>query len=181
MMTVDCLATSLGKVKIERANADDLPVVVEVVNDVLRWLTARGLAGQWGTGPVPADPDRVPSSWTRRIAAGEQYIATNEGRAIAAFGFSFTAPAYAWVEATDDAGYVSLLVVRRELSGQGLGRALLDLAGRWTVLHGKQRLRLDCWADNERLCRYYVQAGFTPCGEYHYTEEWRGQLFEKQL
>jgi GNAT superfamily N-acetyltransferase len=181
MTVVDRLATPLGEVKIERADAGDLSLVVEIINDVLRWLTAIGMAGQWGTGPVPADPDQVPEDWVPRIEAGEQYIVTHEGCPIAAFRVGFTTPVHEWGEVLDAAAYVSLLVVRREVSGQGLGQALLEWCGRWAVQHGKRLLRLSCWADNERLCRYYERAGFRPCGEYDYTEEWRGRLFEKEL
>jgi ribosomal protein S18 acetylase RimI-like enzyme len=81
----------------------------------------------------------------------------------------------------DDAGYVSGLVVRPAVSGKGIGRRLLDWACRQSEQRGKRFLRLDCWADNPRLCDYYEAAGFRPRGEYYHNECWRGQRFEKPL
>jgi GNAT superfamily N-acetyltransferase len=171
----------MGQVRIERAEPEDLVAIVEIFNDVLSWLVSIGMSGQWGTGPLPTDPDLLPDEWMQEIMAGEQYLASFEGRPIAALRVSFVAPTHEWGDVADDAGYVSRLVVRRDVSDRSVGLALLDWAGRWAVRHGKRRLRLSCWADNPRLCLYYLEAGFRSRGEYDYNEEWRGRLFEKQL
>jgi ribosomal protein S18 acetylase RimI-like enzyme len=54
-------------------------------------------------------------------------------------------------ERPDDAGYVHGLVIDRSQAGEGLDGQLLDWAVGRTRHAGRQFLRLDCAADNERL------------------------------
>jgi GNAT superfamily N-acetyltransferase len=181
MKGVDAVTTPLGETVIHRAEAADLLLVAALFDDVMLWLTSIGLDGQWGSGPLPMDPEQLPEEWKRGIEAGEQYLAILLGRPVAAFRLHFDAPVERWGKVADDAGYVSGLVVRPAVSGLGIGRLLLDWAGRQSKQQGKRFLRLDCWADNARLCAYYEAAGFQPRGEYHFNDEWRGRLFEKPL
>jgi GNAT superfamily N-acetyltransferase len=181
MQVVDTLRTPLGEMAIYRAEAADLLLVAAIFDDVMLWLTAIGMEGQWGSGPLPMDLEQLPQEWKRDIEAGDQYLATLLGRPVAALKLHFDAPVDRWGQVADDAGYVSRLVVRPAVSGQGIGRRLLDWAGRQSKGRGKRFLRLDCWADNPRLCAYYEAAGFQPRGEYDYNESWRGRLFEKPL
>jgi ribosomal protein S18 acetylase RimI-like enzyme len=69
-----------------------------------------------------------------------------------------------WGEQGDDglAGYIHGLAVRRAASGKNLGGDLLNLALKLTTEKPRPFLRLDCIATNERLCRYYRDAGFEP-------------------
>lgn len=181
MKAVDTVTTPLGEMTIHRAEAADLLVVATLFDDVMLWLTSIGMDGQWGSGPLPTDPEQLPAEWKRGIEAGEQYLATLLGRPVAALRLHFDAPVERWGAVADDAGYVSALVVRPALSGRGIGRLLLDWAGRQSKQEGKRFLRLDCWADNARLRAYYEAAGFEPRGEYLFNESWRGRLFEKGI
>jgi hypothetical protein len=69
-----------------------------------------------------------------------------------------------WGEQGDDclAGYVHGLAVRRSASGKNLGHSLLTLAAGLTAQKPRPFLRLDGAANNDRLCRYYRDAGFEP-------------------
>ena len=180
MKVLDCIWTRLGEVNIERAELDDSVVIVQFFNDAVLWLASIGMVGQWGMGQLSTDPDQFPAGWKQKIEAGEQYIATLRGRPIGALWVYFTPPPE-WSEAADEAGYISVLMVRRDVSGQGIGRALLDWAGLWAARHGRRYLRLACWTDNERLCRYYEEGGFRSCGEHDYSDKWRGRLFQKEI
>ena len=181
MKVVDTVTTQLGEMVVHRAEVADLLTVAALFDDVMLWLTVIGMEGQWGSGPLPMDPEQLPEEWKHGIDAGEQYLATLLGRPVAAFRLHFDTPVERWGKVADDAGYVSSLVVRPAVSGRGIGRLLLDWAGRQSKQQGRRFLRLDCWADNPRLCAYYEASGFQPRGEYGFNEWWRGRLFERSL
>jgi GNAT superfamily N-acetyltransferase len=180
MRTSETIPTPRGALTIGQAEPGDLPAVVEIVNDAWEWLVAIGVTGQWGVGAYPTDPDHPDlEGWRQKIARGEQYLATREGRALSTLCLSFTDRPRRWMEASDEAGYVSLFATCRAAAGQGVGRALLDWAERFSAAQGKSFLRLGCWAENEKLCAYYEKAGFVPRGEG--GEAWRARWFEKPL
>lgn len=75
---------------------------------------------------------------------------------------------------------VKKLAVRRDLKGQGLGRLLLEHAENRIIGNGKRFIRLDCMADNERLNRYYLDAGYTHIRRFD-GDGWSANLYEKQV
>jgi GNAT superfamily N-acetyltransferase len=75
------------------------------------------------------------------------------------------------------------LAVAREAAGSGLGGELLKAACTLAAQLGFAYLRLDCPAGNERLRRYYLDAGFDYCGDVQTRgpngENWVSSLFER--
>ena len=75
------------------------------------------------------------------------------------------------------------LAVAREAAGHGLGLELLDAASAITAEFDREYLRLDCPAENQRLKRFYLDAGFTHCGDVRTRgpegERWVASLFER--
>ncbi len=76
----------------------------------------------------------------------------------------------------DLAGYVHDLMVSPQYKGSHLGRQLLNWSESYARGRGRLWLRLDCDASNERLCRYYEEAGYRRVGGSDGTA-----LFEKVL
>jgi ribosomal protein S18 acetylase RimI-like enzyme len=66
--------------------------------------------------------------------------------------------------------YIHRLVVSRDLKGQDLGKRIIDQIEAIAVDRGRQVLRLDCWASNERLKAYYMRMGFTKLGNVSFGE-----------
>jgi GNAT superfamily N-acetyltransferase len=60
---------------------------------------------------------------------------------------------------------LSRLAVSRSVAGQGVAMRLLDWAVDYARSRGKRELRLDCWAGNERLKRFYTDSGFDARGD----------------
>jgi ribosomal protein S18 acetylase RimI-like enzyme len=56
--------------------------------------------------------------------------------------------------------YIHRLVVARDFKGQNIGSMIVEHVERMAIKRRKLILRLDCWADNDRLKRYYEQLGF---------------------
>jgi ribosomal protein S18 acetylase RimI-like enzyme len=56
--------------------------------------------------------------------------------------------------------YIHRLVVARNFKGQNVGNIIVDHVERMAIQRQKLALRLDCWANNDRLKRYYERLGF---------------------
>src|SRR5947209_2562755 len=56
--------------------------------------------------------------------------------------------------------YIHRLVVARNFKGQNIGSVIVDHVERMAIERQKLALRLDCWANNDRLKRHYERLGF---------------------
>jgi len=138
-------------VAVSPAEPAQLDLVLAILDEAAGWLASRGVE-QW--------PARFRPEWVvEQVAAGYTWLAWVDGAAVGTVTLDWDDPL--WTDGIG-AGYVHRLAVRR--GAAGLGRALLDWAGRATRQHGHDRLRLDCVARNRRLCRYYEAAGFAARG-----------------
>ena len=58
-------------------------------------------------------------------------------------------------------GYVSILAVRDDAAGRGVGGRLLDAAEAWAAARGYETLQLDVFGSNDPARRFYAKRGFT--------------------
>ena len=138
--------------KLVRATVEDLDQLVALLDEVSAWLRGRGIT-QW--------PAHFSIDWLMpAVARGETWLAHVGGRLAGTITLSWSDPLW-----PDDgtAGYVHRLAARRNAAG--LGRRLLDWAAATTIDAGRDRLRLDCVAWNQRLRGYYEAAGFVYRGD----------------
>jgi protein-tyrosine phosphatase len=139
------------------AGEEDLSAVLAILTDASGWERSHGIEDPW---PFPFPADRVAPGLSRR----EVFLAYSESEApIATVSLSWEDPRF-WGERPPDAGYVHRLAVRPDHLGRGIGRTLLEWASERIHDSGRQFLRLDCLARNDRLCRYYRDAGFEARG-----------------
>lgn len=174
------MTTSPNDWHLRRSTPDDLPAVLQLYDDAIVWLNARGITEQWGTTPVSSRLHLV-----EEITGYLEYGMVAAGVGIQGFiAVGLTAPdefaSHIQAPSLSDGGYVETLVARRTPAAHGAGADLLRWAERHTLGEGKAYLRLSCWAGNPKLISYYESRGFTRCGEAD-DEGWHGQLFEKHL
>jgi len=148
--TAEPIATAIGSVEISVAVPADLDDVLDILNEAARWLASRGI-NQWPTDGFPRD------LIAGDIAHGEVYIARRESRPIGTFTLQWSDELF-WPGATEAAGYIHRIAVRRD--ARGLGVELIKFAEQATVATGRKLLRLDCFSGNDALCSYYERAGF---------------------
>jgi len=130
------------------------------MEEIAEWLESRGIQ-QWRAGRFRLAADYYAHS----IQQQEVYLVFIDGQLAGAARLLSREP-IVWPEVVDDEGlYVSNLAVRRLWAGQGLGLRMLEWAADRAATMEKSYVRLDCFADNAFLCRYYEQAGFTDRGE----------------
>jgi GNAT superfamily N-acetyltransferase len=157
----------------------DVPAVLALLDGAVRWLTAHGRPGQWGTEPLSRNP-RLTALVSRIAADGGLHLAVRGGRVVGALGFG-NPPAYV-LRAPEPEMYIVLLVADR---GAGIGARLLAYARFLAVEAGVGLLRVDCYAGDDRaLVRYYESQGFTATQRFAMAqpgEPWPGQVLERRL
>jgi ribosomal protein S18 acetylase RimI-like enzyme len=152
-MEAETLTTPAGMLTIAPATAAEADIVIDVLDEAARWLVSRGI-DQWRPGMFER------SLVLEAIKSGEMYLVRRAGEVVGTVSLSWD-DTLTWGATADDAGYAHDLAIRRTVGGHGVGRALLDWAGRRAAANGKAFLRLDCDAGNAALNDYYRRAGFT--------------------
>jgi GNAT superfamily N-acetyltransferase len=142
-----------GEVEFVVAAPDQAGDVLRVLDEAAAWLRARGIE-QW--------PARFEFSWVRgSLMRGETWLVEVDGLVSATVTLDWSDAV--WAGIPGDAAYLHRMAVRRRSSG--LGRVILAWAAGVAREHGRQALRLDCVASNERLRAYYEAAGFVFRGD----------------
>ncbi|GIF03293.1 GNAT family N-acetyltransferase [Actinoplanes siamensis] len=167
---------------IRSGDADDVPAVMALLDGAVRWLTARGRPGQWGTEPLSGSR-RLTTLIAGIAAAGDLHLAVRGGVVVGALGIG-KPPAHV-SPAPEPEIYIVLLVADRDHPGRGIGRHLLAHARRLAVAAGARLLRVDCYAgDDQALVRYYESQGFTATQRFTVPQgdkRWPAQVLEQRL
>ena len=145
--------------RITRARPDDLERYLDLLEESAEWLHSRGFGKL-----APGTYRRNAHYFRESIARGEVHLAFLDDEIAGTLRLVAEDPTV-WPEAGDDALYVHNLIVRRPWSGRGLGRQLLMWAEERAATVRKTWVRLDCFADNLILRKYYENAGFVDRGE----------------
>lgn len=171
MSTID---SDLGPIRLETALPEELPVVMDILDECAAWLHSRGIA-QWVLPQPPHEWEKMRG----QIALGQVYLVRLEAdwSLIGTLRFEWEDPF--WDDHSDVAGYVHALAIRNHVRGHSLGTRLLDWAQSHIAAQGRKYIRLDCWKENARLRRYYENLGFRYCGEF-VDRNWVGALYEKE-
>ncbi|WP_149095468.1 GNAT family N-acetyltransferase [Paenibacillus terrae] len=164
-----------------QASTEDQAEVQELILQTARWLHSKG-STQWGRLLKGKDDHNLGGA----ISRGEVIIfRKSEGHSLAGSMILQQQPS-AWDrklwelnEADSEPGtavYLHRLVVDSDSTGKGLGRELMQWIEQGIHFTGKDRIRLDCIAGNDKLSEFYRQCGYTYIGE---TNGYN--IFEKML
>jgi GNAT superfamily N-acetyltransferase len=165
--------------EMRRGDLDDEQILLDLFDEAVAWMVARGNTEQWGTEPFSALPHRAAGVRTV-IREGELWIAEVDGEPVGALIVSDKAPPYA-PPADEPELYVILLLVSRRHAGKKIGTALLDFAGDEARAREVSLMRVDCYAGGTgELIRYYTRHGFTPTEAYT-AGNWPGQFLERRI
>ncbi|MDQ7949105.1 MAG: GNAT family N-acetyltransferase [Pedobacter sp.] len=100
----------------------------------------------------------------QEIAEGRQYQVLVDGQVACVFVVTFN-DKQIWKERSNDpAIYVHRIVTHPSYRGLGFVGHITDWAIGYAKQHALQFVRLDTWADNEKLNQYYQRFGFQPAG-----------------
>ncbi|CAN5508499.1 hypothetical protein BH09SUM1_BH09SUM1_34300 [soil metagenome] len=161
--------------EIIRATAANAPLIVDILEDATEWLHSLGFV-QWPPGFMRNNQRLIHA----RIEAGVSWIARVDGEAIGTLTLQWD-DVEMWGEQPPVAGYVHSLSVLRTHKGHRYGEVMLAWASEQIAAAGRPLFRLDCGAENERLCCYYRDAGFHPVRIIKHPRGFYLQLFEKKV
>ena len=150
---------SRSELSVALARPSDFENYLGLLEEIAEWLDRRGV-GQVPPGTYRQFADYYAAS----IAAGEVYLGLIDSSLVGSFRLAEN-DGTVWPGAHDDSLYVENLVVRRAWSARGLGRQLLSWAEQKASRARKECIRLDCFANNPTLRKYYEDAGYEACGE----------------
>jgi GNAT superfamily N-acetyltransferase len=145
----------------EQATPEDLPVVLDILDEAAAWLKARSI-DQWPPRFSGADDWRT-DRLAKYVDAGHTWLVSNCKESMATFSVTNVAdPDYAegWPDGPDQALYIFRMAVRRSWAGRDLGAKILDWASIRAKVAGCSWLRLDCHRHNLDLQKYYEDHGF---------------------
>ncbi|WP_341277962.1 GNAT family N-acetyltransferase [Paenibacillus sp. FSL H8-0537] len=162
-----------------QAGPEDEVAVRELIMETARWLNGMG-STQWGGLLQGEDSHNLAGA----IARGEVFAFRKAGGEELAGSVILQQQPSDWdrklwgeVEAgKGSAIFLHRLVVNRQFSGKGLGSDMMAWVERGIQYSGKDRIKLDCIANNEKLNRFYKQCGYTYKGE---ASGW--SIYEKLL
>jgi ribosomal protein S18 acetylase RimI-like enzyme len=169
----------MPKLTVDRATAADAVAVESLLDAAAEWQQSRGFP-MW-------TPGRFEVEVRQTIADGSLYVGRREAVIVGCFMLDDGSPRMTqWLvehgRVPGSGTSVGRLAVAREAAGHGLGMKLLDEARTVAARQGFAWLRLDCPAENERLRRYYLEAGFSYCGDNDLSgpngELWVSSVFE---
>jgi RimJ/RimL family protein N-acetyltransferase len=133
------------------ARPQDFDAILEIRDQVAVTLLSRGR--QWNPNVLSR---AHLADWLDR---GALFVAEIGGKVIGAIAVWRRDPGAYW-PVEDRAGYIRDLMIHPQLQGRAVGAAVLGWAERYAAGLGLQRVRLDCLSTNDRLCRYYKEAGY---------------------
>ena len=137
------------------ATPADFQVLLEVREEVAVDLLQRGIA----SNPNALTRQHL-EEWTKSRAL---WVAELDGSVIGSIAVWLHDPTDYWPE-TELATYIRDLMVSPKHRHEGLRASMLRWAERFSASRGRDRVRLDCDAANERLCRYYQDCGYRRVG-----------------
>ena len=182
---------------IRQGGPADVGLLLELFDEAVAWLVARGQTGQWGAAPWSENPRSV--ARVRDMAGGQGlWIAELSGIGVGALAVG-VAPAHVPAAARPEL-YVNLLLTSRPraggplgiqprtsgprsshpAAGQGIGARLAESAVALARAAGCEQLRVDCWAGAPTLVAWYERQGFVPDGTFD-VNGWIGQIFTMDL
>ena len=161
---------------LRRGGPGDAAAVLDLFDEAVAWLVARGQTGQWGTEPLSKNPNMV-----RRVgewaAADGLWMAERAGGPVGALVVG-ERPEHVHAVERDEL-YVVLLLSSRRHAGSGIGAALVEHAVSLARAAGIGLLRVDCWAGAPSLVAWYERQGFVRDGTFA-VGDWHGQVFSME-
>jgi ribosomal protein S18 acetylase RimI-like enzyme len=146
-------------VRIVQAGPEDLGVYVAILEEIAEWLASRQLSHV-----KPGTYRTAEAYLLDSIRTGEVHLACLGQERVGTLRLLLS-DAVVWPEITsEDAVYLYNLTVRRKWARQGLGCRMLEWVESRSREMGRPRVRLDCFADNPFLERYYLDAGYRDRG-----------------
>jgi ribosomal protein S18 acetylase RimI-like enzyme len=143
-----------------------------IINEVSDWCDESGY-------PMWQKDDLKVAQLFKGISSENSYVGYLNERPAAAMILQW-ADDIMWPGFREPSGYLHKLCVRRPYAGMGLSKKMVRSAVEICCEKNLKHLRLDTYADSQKLCDLYYSLGFSEVGE-RFINERRYLLFEMKL
>ncbi|MFC4777153.1 GNAT family N-acetyltransferase [Paenibacillus sp. GCM10023252] len=158
---------------IRLASFEDATIVLELWQESARWLQSKNI-NQWK--PENFNLEKVFKFMNN---GSNVYLAELNREIVGTYLITWNDP-FIWEELDNgSSGYIHKFVVNRKFKGNSIGLRLLRSAEEQIRNKGKEYIRLDCMAENQRLNQYYCDAGFNYIRRVN-GEGWSANLYQKK-
>ena len=146
------------EVSIRPATIHDTWAVSRVLTEAARWLREKNI-------PVWSSAEFSISDLKQEILRERYYVALDADVVVGTFRFHLCDHEI-WPEVPDlDSAFVHRIAVLRSHAGRGVAQQIIAYAKELARQAERQYLRLDCLADQPKLCGLYESAGFVRCDD----------------
>ncbi|WP_308634430.1 GNAT family N-acetyltransferase [Paenibacillus silvisoli] len=147
------------RIHVVQATAADAPAVMDLLVGAAKWLRSKG-STQWSALLSGDDHHNV----VGHIDKGELFM-FKDGETLAGIVLLMLVPGDwdhgLWgPDGHEPVVYLHRLAINRNYAGQGLGEDIVKWAEEGIRFPGKDRIRLDCIANNEKLNAFYSGLGY---------------------
>jgi GNAT superfamily N-acetyltransferase len=160
---------SVAVVQATLAEVDD---VFSILNEAAQWLWDRGIP-QWQPGSIKRE------KYVQLAESGALWLARQNSEIVGTVTLLWSDPEI-WGPDDGKAGYIHKLAVKRAVAGQGVSTLLLRTIESQIRAAHRSLARLDCWAGNNMLRRFYSNQGYTLLDAF-VEETWEVARFEKHV
>jgi hypothetical protein len=156
-----------------RAGTAELPEVMALLNERIRWLRQRG-SDQWNTGRD------FEACIVDAIGQRNTWLLRDDGTPVATLTLTSEGDPDFWTpeELREPALYLGKMASTVHRSGEGLGSLMLSWAQDRAARTGFDTLRWDVWRTNKQLQDYYRSLGGQYLRTVPATHRWSGALFQ---
>jgi hypothetical protein len=165
-------------IKVFQAKEEDTAAVLQLLVNTAEWLKSKG-STQWSALLQGEDSHQTPEA----IKRGEVYLFVHEHTLLGMVMLMQQASPWdreLWGEAGHESSvYLHRLNINRAAAGTNLGQAIVSWASTGIHFPGKDRIRLDCIANNPKLNDFYRDScsyefkgtASNPVGEFNLYEK----------
>ena len=159
-----------------KAKMSEMDIAFDLLKEAAEWLNEKGI-DYW---QVWHDPTEEYKDWIKHgFENREFYFVEKDKKIVGMFRLKFHDEMF-WGEKNDKAGYIHSFTTKRSLKGHGIGTQILKDIEDKLKSKSKNILRLDCGADNKKLCNYYEDYGFSEASITELKED-KLRLYEKRI
>jgi GNAT superfamily N-acetyltransferase len=163
--------------RIRPGEPGDELAVLNMLDEAVAWMVARGQSGQWGDRPW-SEGEKGRQAVHDWVEGGGLHMLEKCERVVGALEVG-DRPDYAQPVELDEL-YVRLVLTSRAEAGHSLGRLLIEKASELARQRGAELLRVDCWAGAPSLVAWYESCGFSRSHLLR-VGDWQGQVLEKPI
>jgi GNAT superfamily N-acetyltransferase len=163
--------------RIRPGEQDDELALLNMLDEAVAWMVARGQSGQWGDQPW-SQAEKGRRAVHGMVNGGGLHVLERCRSVVGALEVGDPVDYAHPVDVREL--YVRLVLTSRAEAGRSLGRLLIEKAVELAREQGSELLRVDCWAGAPGLVAWYESCGFSRSHTFR-LGDWHGQVLEKPI